>query len=176
MRLGRCILVPTTAVFLTACAAAPTRVAPLPERFASAAAIPGIADARYWGDAQPRASAWLQLSEPELVANFSGIMNRPHDYLALSGGGSDGAFGAGLLVGWTAHGSRTQFTMVTGISTGALIAPFAFLGPGTTKRCAGCTRPCLRRSRRAPQPPRHPAQRLRDKLGSAAAPSREVHR
>ena len=49
--------------------------------------------------------------------------------LALSGGGADGAFGAGLLTGWSARGSRPQFTVVTGASAGALIAPFAFLGP-----------------------------------------------
>jgi hypothetical protein len=50
-------------------------------------------------------------------------------YLALSGGAGDGAFGAGLLSGWTAAGTRPNFDVVTGISTGALIAPFAFLGP-----------------------------------------------
>ncbi len=49
--------------------------------------------------------------------------------LSLSGGGADGAFGAGILSGWSARGDRPTFTMVTGISTGALIAPFAFLGP-----------------------------------------------
>ena len=49
--------------------------------------------------------------------------------LAISGGGEDGAFGAGALSGWTASGMRPDFDVVTGISTGALIAPFAFLGP-----------------------------------------------
>lgn len=48
--------------------------------------------------------------------------------LALSGGGANGAFGAGVLVGWTETGTRPQFDIVTGISTGALAAPFAFLG------------------------------------------------
>ncbi len=48
--------------------------------------------------------------------------------LALSGGGATGAFGAGFLNGWSASGSRPPFKLVTGISTGALIAPFAFLG------------------------------------------------
>ncbi|WP_405402564.1 patatin-like phospholipase family protein [Paracoccus sp. Ld10] len=48
--------------------------------------------------------------------------------LALSGGGEDGAFGAGALVGWSARGDRPDFDLVTGISTGALIAPFAFMG------------------------------------------------
>ena len=50
--------------------------------------------------------------------------------LALSGGGSNGAFGAGILNGWSAAGTRPIFKIVTGISTGALIAPFAFLGEG----------------------------------------------
>ena len=49
--------------------------------------------------------------------------------LAISGGGDDGAFGAGLLVGWTARGDRPISRAVTGVSTGALSAPFAFLGP-----------------------------------------------
>ena len=52
----------------------------------------------------------------------------PFEMLAVSGGGDNGAFGAGLLNGWTAHGSRPVFELVTGISTGALTAPFAFLG------------------------------------------------
>jgi predicted acylesterase/phospholipase RssA len=53
----------------------------------------------------------------------------PVNILAISGGGDDGAFGAGLLEGWTARGDRPEFKHVTGISTGALTAPFAFLGP-----------------------------------------------
>ena len=48
--------------------------------------------------------------------------------LAVSGGGADGAFGAGILVGWSDAGTRPKFKLVTGISTGALIAPYAFLG------------------------------------------------
>jgi predicted acylesterase/phospholipase RssA len=54
---------------------------------------------------------------------------RPLNILALSGGGADGAFGAGALVGLTRSALRPQFSVVTGVSTGALIAPFAFLGP-----------------------------------------------
>jgi hypothetical protein len=49
--------------------------------------------------------------------------------LALSGGAAGGAFGAGALVGLTKAGTRPSFAIVTGVSTGALIAPFAFLGP-----------------------------------------------
>jgi predicted acylesterase/phospholipase RssA len=54
--------------------------------------------------------------------------------LAISGGGDNGAFGAGLLNGWSAAGTRPEFKVVTGVSTGALIAPFAFLGPGYDPR------------------------------------------
>jgi predicted acylesterase/phospholipase RssA len=58
-----------------------------------------------------------------------GSRTGPLSYLALSGGGADGAYGAGVLNGWTAAGTRPQFSAVSGVSTGALIAPFAFLGP-----------------------------------------------
>ena len=54
---------------------------------------------------------------------------RTYNYLAVSGGGSVGAFGAGILNGWTQRGDRPTFKVVTGVSTGSLIAPFAFLGP-----------------------------------------------
>lgn len=50
------------------------------------------------------------------------------DALAISGGGANGAYGAGLLYGWSKNG-RPEFQLVTGISAGALLAPFAFLGP-----------------------------------------------
>jgi hypothetical protein len=53
----------------------------------------------------------------------------PMFLLAISGGGDNGAYGAGFLNGWTAAGTRPEFKVVTGVSTGALIAPFAFLGP-----------------------------------------------
>jgi predicted acylesterase/phospholipase RssA len=53
---------------------------------------------------------------------------QPVNILALSGGGADGAFGAGALIGLTRAASRPQFSVVTGVSAGALIAPYAFLG------------------------------------------------
>ena len=54
---------------------------------------------------------------------------RPRNVLCLSGGGSYGAYSAGVLCGWSETGQRPCFDVVTGISTGALIAPLAFLGP-----------------------------------------------
>jgi hypothetical protein len=56
--------------------------------------------------------------------------------LALSGGGAGGAFGAGALVGWSRQGTRPEFQIVTGVSAGALIAPFAFLGSSWDKPLA----------------------------------------
>ena len=62
----------------------------------------------------------------DFPANLLGVKTYP--MLAISGGGANGAYGAGLLKGWSAEGSRPVFKVVTGVSTGALIAPFAFLG------------------------------------------------
>ncbi|HSN70139.1 MAG TPA: patatin-like phospholipase family protein, partial [Steroidobacteraceae bacterium] len=113
---------------LTGCASNPPR-SPLPAELAGEAQIPGIPGARYWGDEPPpRLDEWLSWPEQALESSYGGIMDRPHAYLVVSGGGGDGAYGAGLLVGWSAHGSRPEFQIVTGVSTGAIIAPFAFLG------------------------------------------------
>ena len=56
-------------------------------------------------------------------------MRRPRNLLVLSGGGAYGVYSAGFLNGWTQSGKRPEFDVVTGISTGSLIAPLAFLGP-----------------------------------------------
>ncbi len=58
----------------------------------------------------------------------SGLAYKPAHLLSLSGGGQNGAFGAGILTGWSARGDRPEFEIVSGVSTGALIAPLAFLG------------------------------------------------
>lgn len=56
-------------------------------------------------------------------------LGRPErNVLCLSGGGSFGAYSAGVLCGWTERGDRPVFDVVTGISTGSLISPFAFVG------------------------------------------------
>lgn len=59
------------------------------------------------------------------------------NYLAISGGGENGAYGAGLLTAWSELGTRPEFKAVTGVSTGALIAPFAFLGAAYDKELEG---------------------------------------
>jgi hypothetical protein len=110
---------------LSSCASVSMRN-PLPAQLSETAQIPGIPQARFWGDkAQP---VIVEKPREKLMQDFSAIFGREHHYLALSGGGANGAFGAGLLAGWSASGMRPEFAMVTGISTGALIAPFAFLG------------------------------------------------
>lgn len=107
---------------------------PVPERLVDEAVVAGFPDVRFWGDQEPenamemmRAAFERQMSAG-LLYDASGNP-RPTTFLALSGGGSGGAFGAGLLNGWTAAGTRPEFAIVTGVSTGALIAPFAFVGP-----------------------------------------------
>ena len=123
-----CVFI-SIACLLSSCATVPVRN-PLPERLGDTARVPGIPRARFWGDEAPSFfEAVVGQSHAKLMRQFPGIMGREHNYLALSGGGAKGAFGAGLLVGWSAAGTRPEFTMVTGISTGAIMAPFAFLGP-----------------------------------------------
>ncbi|MFC1830715.1 patatin-like phospholipase family protein [Thermodesulfobacteriota bacterium] len=103
---------------------------PLPVDLVASAGIEGIPLARIWGDEMPPYyQSWVSKSQSELESSFSGIMNTEHTYLALSGGGPRGAYGAGVIVGWTEAGTRPEFTVVTGVSVGALTAPFAFLGP-----------------------------------------------
>jgi predicted acylesterase/phospholipase RssA len=105
---------------------------PLPEALHEDVTLLGRSDLRYWGDEAVPFEGRLEEHKALVakgVASFSGISHQEHHYLAVSGGGANGAYVAVLLVGWTAAGTRPRFAMVTGISTGALIAPFAFLGP-----------------------------------------------
>ncbi len=83
-------------------------------------------------DSKPVGDAIRQAFVNETTENYETLADgsRAYSYLAVSGGGSDGAFGAGLLNGWTEHGDRPHFKFVTGVSTGSLIAPLAFLGSG----------------------------------------------
>jgi predicted acylesterase/phospholipase RssA len=102
----------------------------LPEYQESKVEIPGMPGVRAWGDeiSEVFTEFALKSAEQERAAHGEEVVNQPVSFLALSGGGDDGAFGAGVLCGWTDHGDRPNFKMVTGISTGALMAPFAFLG------------------------------------------------
>jgi predicted acylesterase/phospholipase RssA len=106
---------------------------PTPPELAATAAVPDMPEVRSWPGRRDTAmqddliASFSQESREEFPVGPHGQVRYP--VLLLSGGGANGAFGAGLLSGWTRSGERPVFKIVTGVSTGALIAPFAFLGP-----------------------------------------------
>jgi hypothetical protein len=104
----------------------------VPARSTSAATVLGLPNERFF---VAEGTAGLEREFFSAIERRQRLLGVPidqrtskMDLLAISGGGEDGAFGAGLLCGWTDHGSRPSFELVTGVSTGALTAPFAFLG------------------------------------------------
>ncbi len=136
-RLATVVLVFAFALVQLGCTTVLVR-APVPEDKVATAAPYGIAAGRFvriWGDSLGKENSERILrGRTELLRKVKAeeiAAGRPikEQMLALSGGGPDGAFGAGLLNGWTARGDRPEFTIVTGISTGAIVALFAFLGP-----------------------------------------------
>jgi hypothetical protein len=116
------------------CVSVPPRLSAVPTSLTDEAQIPGMPDVRYV--AGGNMTDFLKLSVEGFRREQAYLATQgqtgplpPAVFLAVSGGGDNGAFTAGLLNGWTAQGTRPEFKLVTGISTGALIAPFAFLGP-----------------------------------------------
>jgi hypothetical protein len=108
----------------------------VPAILQDSATIPGIPNARFWGDTQVdalRAEVFAALDREARhlgLASGRDLRRLPQAHLlALSGGSDSGAFGAGVLVGWSETGTRPEFKLVTGVSTGALSAPLAFIGP-----------------------------------------------
>jgi hypothetical protein len=118
-------------VLLAGCGSLPRNA--VPADLSLAATVPDLPDIRAWAGhpngmlERDLAASFAQESEDDFPRAADGSVRYPH--LALSGGGASGAFGAGFLNGWTTSGTRPVFKMVTGVSTGALMAPFAFLGP-----------------------------------------------
>ncbi|MDB5997055.1 MAG: patatin-like phospholipase family protein [Pseudomonas sp.] len=118
-------------LFLQACL--PRRDA-VPPALTNKAVIPGIPNARFRldHDVTPFIEDAVQSNQRE--SRVLAEAGMPNDILplanmlAVSGGGDAGAFAAGLIAGWTTQGTRPQFKVVTGISAGALVAPFAYLG------------------------------------------------
>ncbi|MGF1551805.1 MAG: patatin-like phospholipase family protein [Paracoccaceae bacterium] len=102
---------------LAGCASAPERAA-YTLAPGQTVEVPGFPGVRFWADAP--FEAWSD--------HLGGAMAASPHILAISGGAENGAFGAGLLGGWSETGTRPDFDVVTGLSTGAFIAPFAFLG------------------------------------------------
>jgi predicted acylesterase/phospholipase RssA len=123
------------ALVLAASCAHPSRHSAVPSAEVTRAVVPGMPEAtRFWAIADPKEYIREVVASSEREKRYLAQTGHqgplpPANYLAVSGGGDDGAFGAGLLMGWTQAGTRPVFTVVTGISTGALIAPLAFLGP-----------------------------------------------
>ncbi|MDZ4735136.1 MAG: patatin-like phospholipase family protein [Rhodospirillaceae bacterium] len=132
-RLGAKVCIAALLVLAIAGCASPERSAPVPTADVVNAMPLGIENARFYPGEQ----------HDEILAEFRRAADRqrqalglgpdamlpPAQLLAISGGGDNGAFGSGVLVGWTAAGNRPEFELVTGVSTGAILSPFAFLGP-----------------------------------------------
>lgn len=122
------------ALALPACAI-PVRLPAVPRGEASRASVLGLPNERFFV-IEPSGQAAIQKEFLDAAARLAARTGRTTaaglpelDLLGVSGGGDNGAFGAGLLNGWTERGGRPEFFLVTGVSTGALTAPFAFLGP-----------------------------------------------
>jgi hypothetical protein len=99
---------------------------PAPPTGAEDATLPGFRETvRYVADSQ---TTYRMQSERLTARLHQAIGERPLNMLALSGGGAGGSFGAGVLLGWSRQGTRPEFDIVTGVSVGALYAPYAFLG------------------------------------------------
>ena len=125
----RSLAVMVAVLLLTGCSALRH---PVPLEAQNDPSIPGFTDIRFFPltDVEPMRRSIRQAFLTETSDNYQTLADgwRSYNYLAISGGGSDGAFGAGILNGWSVKGNRPAFKVVTGVSTGALIAPFAFLG------------------------------------------------
>ena len=123
--LARTVLGVVAAAALSACGALPER----PQVSADAqvgAVVPGFENARLWQDG--RASAWNGWRARAAAQRAQTGSTGRLEMLAISSGADKGAFTAGYLGGWSEAGTRPEFDIVSGVSTGALIAPFAFLG------------------------------------------------
>ena len=138
--LSKIVLTAAAALLVQACASAPERLDAVPAELSARAEIPGMPGVRYvgGGDMSELTRVAHRLAPQGTgIPGDAGAQRDPCPaavFLAISGGGDNGAYTAGLLNGWTAAGTRPEFKLVTGISTGALIAPFAFLGPKSTTR------------------------------------------
>ena len=122
------LMVIIMAVSLSGCGSGLLRKSAVPENQhtqAQAAVSPGL---RYVISSPEGVSAMMAELQENQQHIKSSDLTGTGNYLLISGGGDKGAFGAGLLSGWTVRGDRPEFNLVTGVSTGALIAPFAFLG------------------------------------------------
>jgi hypothetical protein len=130
-------------ILLLAACATSIRLSAVPQSSTHSATFAGIPNARFYTD---------EIHAPAMAAEGLSALRREQDtyhkaghkgplppayYLVVSGGGDNGAFGSGLLCGWGQRGDRPSFKLVTGVSTGALIAPLIFVGAEVDKKlCA----------------------------------------
>lgn len=126
-------LIMAAGLFLQGCTATPARLQAVPHGLVDQVEVPGMPGVRYLVVADsPKIiqAAYESLKREQDYRARQGYSGKlgPAAFLAISGGGDNGAFAAGLLNAWTETGTRPEFKLVTGISTGALIAPFAFAG------------------------------------------------
>ena len=127
-----CVAMGVAATCLSGCAELDARRAP-PVAMVDTVHPIGNSQVRSWGEeVSPEVATAVaeQYREVRRAASADGRRETllHADFLVISGGGSDGAYAAALLKGWTERGTRPEFEVVTGVSTGALAAPFAFLG------------------------------------------------
>jgi predicted acylesterase/phospholipase RssA len=115
--------------FLSGCAL-PVREPPVPTGLAGQATVLGVPNERFHPliSLPPLEAEFIAAAQRHYGTNVVSAGTPPVQLLAISGGGENGAFGAGLLCGWSEEGTRPEFELVTGVSTGALTAPFAYLG------------------------------------------------
>ena len=123
----------TVVVLVQGCGSAPPRYEAVPAELTTRAEIPEMPGVRYAAVGDLSGLVTIAVDSVRKEQEHRAAQGQtgplpPVYYLAISGGGDKGAITAGLLNGWTAAGTRPEFKLVTGISTGALIAPFAFLG------------------------------------------------
>ncbi|MEW5422061.1 phospholipase [Amorphus sp. 3PC139-8] len=143
MAYGTCsrrLRLPVAALALTLLALA--GCASLPERpdfdadDQAAATVPGFENIRFYADddgSNFRDHVVAQVMNQVAVNGMEILNHGSVNWLMISGGGEDGAYGAGVMVGLSKTGKRPDFDMVSGVSTGALMAPFVFLGPAYDK-------------------------------------------
>lgn len=127
-------LIVAAMLLVQGCSVTPTRLPAVPQASTAKAEIPGMPGVRYMaGGDVPELIREAHQSVQRELEYFAKQGHKgplpPAVFVAISGGGDNGAFTAGLMNAWTETGTRPEFKLVTGISTGALIAPFAFLGP-----------------------------------------------
>lgn len=127
----RCLVITFVVLLVTGCGSLLRH--PVPLEAQNDPSIPGFSNIRYFPltEVEPLRASIRQAYVTETPDSYETLADgwRRYNYLAISGGGSDGAFGSGILNGWSSKRNRPKFKVVTGVSTGALIAPFAFLGP-----------------------------------------------